>query len=90
MYNGMRLSDFSLCYDILSMVNKIKKSNLFNIYGINYTDKVICDNKNMNIINMNKEKTNNSWGESCCKRKLKQYIRYNWKLRLYMCTKGRN
>lgn len=58
MYNGMRLSDFSLCYDILSMVNKIKKSNLFNIYGINYTDKVICDNKNMNIINMNQEKTN--------------------------------
>ena len=58
MYNGMRLSDFSLCYDILSMVNKIKKSNLFNIYGINYTDKVICDNKNMNIINMNQEKNN--------------------------------
>ncbi len=57
MYNGMRLSDFSLCYDILKIVNKIKKSNIFNIYGINYTDKVICDDKNMNIINMDKEKS---------------------------------
>lgn len=57
MYNGMRLSDFSLCYDILGKVNEIKKSNIFDIYGINYNDKVICDDRKINIINLNGEKS---------------------------------
>ena len=58
MYNGMRLSDFSLCCDILKKVNKIKKSNIFDLYAVSCDDKALCDDKKINVINLDKEKSN--------------------------------